>query len=315
MSFAVNIELNPIVLYQGEMTRNSYLGLIENGIGRFERVTEIPIERVYLNERNYKNYTEELRKAALAGYNPIIVSDSNSLKGFSSIAEDFPATKFISLDTSYPIPNVLGLTFNHTEGSYVIGFISGLATMTNQVGFIGGLEIPIIKDFQCGYEFGVRKSNPSATVQVDYINNGIFSWDDLIAAKRLAEKQYSSGVDIIFPASGNASLAVLDEAKSRGLKAFGVDSDLSSIYPRTVLASMEKKVDVAVFAALMQIKNGIWNNNKKHFGIKQGVINIPLNPDAQGLSSDDVQLINELMLDLKGSNNPISHEISLQCEK
>lgn len=314
VSFAVGIEINPMVLYQGEMTKNSYLGLIDNGISKFEKVTKIPVERVFLNERSNKNYAEELNKAALAGYNPIIVSDSNSLKAFSSIAKSFPATKFISLDTSYPIPNVLGLTFNHAEGAYVIGFISGLATTTNQVGFIGGLEIPVIKDFQCGYELGVKKSNPSAVVQVDYINNGIFSWDDLVSAERLADKQYSSGVDIIFPASGNSSFAVLDEAKGRGLKAFGVDSDLSSTYPKTALASMEKKVDLAVFAALMQIKNGVWNTNQKHFGIKQGVIDIKLNKSAQGLSSKDTQLVNELMLELKGSNNPISHDLSLRCE-
>ncbi|WP_220760373.1 MULTISPECIES: BMP family ABC transporter substrate-binding protein [unclassified Shewanella] len=312
---ATQEEIKPLVLFQGEVAEGSFLHMIEQGIKDFENVSSIPVEQVRL-KRDNGLYLEELEKSALAGFSPIVVQDSNSIETFGNIAKANPATKFISLDVAYDIPNILGLTFNHAEGAYVIGFIAGLKTKTNNVGFIGAIDIPVIEGFRCGYELGLKKANAKARLSTRYINNGVLSWDDFESARKLTEEMVNRQVDIVFPVAGNASKAVMDSMKESGAGhySFGVDFNSNHLYPDTLLASFEKRSDKAIFAALMFLKNGIWNSNEKHFGIKQGIIEITVNPENASLSSDDTQQINDLIIQLKGKNNPVSRQISTQCE-
>ena len=303
----------PIVLFQGDWKSGSYQHLIDNGIQRFEASSGVDVERRTL-ERNNNAYLKALKEAANQGYSPIIVQDSNSIATFDKFARAYPSIRFISLDVAYNVPNILGLTFNHAEGAYVIGFLAGLKTKNNKVGFVGGINIPVINNFQCGYELGVTSANPNAEVTVEYIDRGIQSWDDIEAAREISQSMLSDKVDIIFPVAGYASLGVLEAVKEHGYSlSFGVDHDYSKQYPNTTLASLEKKVDVAVFAALTQLNQGIWNGNHKHFGIKQGVINISLNQGNPNLTETDKRIAKRLIAELKGKNNAISQKIEKNC--
>ncbi|RBW64800.1 BMP family ABC transporter substrate-binding protein [Vibrionales bacterium C3R12] len=313
-ALAAHDELKPLVLFQGKLDEGTYLHMIDRGITRFEEVSLIPVTRKRL-ERDNEAYLSELRKNAEQGYSPIIVQDANSLEHFDQVANNYPSTRFISLDVAFDVPNILGLTFNHAEGAYVIGYAAGLKTTTNKVGFIGGLDIPVIENFRCGYELGLKKANPTATLSTDYINTGAFSWDDSATAKRLAETMTSNDVDVIFPVAGFASQAVMETMKNtEGGYSFGIDYDYSSKYPNTVVASLEKRADRAIFAALMLLKNDIWNSNEKRFGIKQGIINIIINKNNSNLSDDEKEQINDVLVKLKGKNNSVTREISTLCQ-
>ncbi|NOH95643.1 BMP family ABC transporter substrate-binding protein [Vibrio sp. 99-70-13A1] len=308
----------PLVLFPAELYKGSYSQLINNGISRFEEQTGVTVKRIRI-KRNNALYVEELNKAASEGYSPIIVQDSNSINTFGHIARQHPSIRFISLDVSYHVPNILGLTFNHAEGTYVLGYLAGLKTSSNQIGFIGGLDIPVINNFQCGFELGIKDSNPKATLSTQYINNGALSWSDTDTAHTMSEEMLSKGIDIIFPAAGYSSVGVMDAVKEHSQNgqpsySFGVDYDYSDKYPNTSLASLEKKVDIAVFAALMQLKNEIWNGNRKHFGIKQGVINVTVNPKTPKLSPEDKKIVDKLIIELKGKNNAISQRIAQSCQ-
>ncbi|MDN3683690.1 BMP family ABC transporter substrate-binding protein [Vibrio sinaloensis] len=184
-------------------------------------------------------------------------------------------------------------------------------TQTNKVGFVGGMDIPVINQFLCGYHLGVMDSNPNTTVTAHYINRGAQSWQDTQAASVLSDQMIASGVDIIFPVAGYASLGVVESVKHSEKKgySFGIDYDYSQRYPETTLASLEKKVDLAVYAALMQLKkNGIWNGSHKQFGVKQGVISIALNHSNTVLSEADRHAVKQLLLDLKGKSSQISQK-------
>lgn len=306
---------NPLVIFQGETKSGSYLQIIDSGIARFEQKTGTEVARIHLKAES-DNYVNELRNAAQSGYSPIIVHDSNNIESFPALAKQFPSVQFISLDVAYHVPNILGLTFNHAEGAYIIGYLAGLKTQSNTIGFIGGLDIPVINDFRCGFELGAKDSNPTAEFDVQYINNGAFSWDDLDTAKAITQNMLENGIDVIFPVAGYASLGAMQSVKEHGHSfSFGVDNDFSDTFPHTSIASLEKRVDLAIFAALTQLHNGIWNGTQKHFGIKQGVISVTLNNHNTQLSDAEKQIAQQLILDLKGKSSPISQRIDQNCSE
>lgn len=312
-SHADDNAFKPAVIFQGKVQPGSYIQLIDEGIRRFEQNTGITVARVQLKPDN-DGYLAELEKTAQKGFSPIVVQESNAINDFPEVAKRYPSTRFISLDVAYHVPNILGLTFNHAEGAYVIGFLAGRKTQTNKVGFVGGMDIPVINQFLCGYHLGVMDSNPNTTVTAHYINRGAQSWQDTLAASVLSDQMIASGVDIIFPVAGYASLGVVESVKhSEKGYSFGIDYDYSQRYPETTLASLEKKVDLAVYAALMQLKNGIWNGSHKQFGVKQGVISIALNHSNTVLSEADRHAVKQLLLDLKGKSSQISQKIDQHC--
>lgn len=314
LSFTAQAERNdfkPIVVYQSELIEGSYLSMVDKGITQFEQKSSMAVKRQQVGDGDY---IEQLSQAATQGYSPIVVVEANSLEAFSQVAKANPSVHFISLDVSYHVPNVLGLTFNHAEGSYVIGYLAGLKTQSNQVGFIGGMDIPTINNFKCGFELGVKDANAKANLTTKYINNGLSSWNDVAGAQAIAQTMLDHDIDVIFPVAGFASVGVMQAVKQDGdAFSFGVDQDYSQQFPDTNIASLEKRVDIAVFASLMQLRNGIWNGNRKHFGIKQGVINVALNPNSHALNADEHQLATQLLRDFKGNNNAIAQRIAQGC--
>lgn len=312
-AMATNVPFKPVVLFQGEVQPGSYLHLVDSGIHRFEQSTGISVKRIQLKPSN-TGYLAELERAAKDGYSPVIVQDSNAISSFPELAKQYPSVRFISLDVAYHVPNILGITFNHAEGAYIIGYLSGLKTKTNKVGFIGGIDVPVINHFRCGYQLGVKDANPKASVTSRFINNGAYSWDDIDTATKLAKQLLNQDIDVIFPVAGYASLGVVDTIKKQGHGySFGIDFDYSHDYPNTTLASLEKKVDVAIYAALMQLNKGIWTGNHKQFGVKQNVISVSINQNNPDLTPSDKEKVNQLLVELKGKSSIISQKIDQHC--
>lgn len=312
-AFARVDNFQPLVVFQGKLQPGSYLQLIEQGIQRFELNTGVSVKRIHLAPDN-SQYISELEQAAQQGYSPILIQESSALSSFQDVTQRNPSTRFISLGIAYHVPNVLGLVFGHAEGAYAIGYLAGRKTQTNKVGFIGGMNIDVINQFQCGYELGVQDANSNATVYTKYINSGEASWEDTQRAKQLTQSLLADQVDVIFPVAGLASFGVVDTIRDNDFGySFGIDYDYSSRYPETTLASLEKKVDLAVYAALMQLKNGIWNGNRKTLGVKQGVISISLNHNNPALNEQDKQAVKTILLDLQGKNSVISQRINQHC--
>ncbi len=218
-----------------------------------------------------------------------------------ALAREFPDQKFACVDyTVTPNetlpPNLMALKFREEEGSFLVGALAGLLTKTGKVGFVGGMEIPLIRKFQAGFAAGVKAVNPRAQVLVKYAGNTGVAFKDPTKGKELALSEYQAGADIIFHASGSTGLGVFEAARELRKLAIGVDSDQYDEAPGVILTSMVKRVDTAVFDTIRELKAGEWKGGVREFGLgDQGVTwvyddrNKALIPDAVKARVDSLQ--------------------------
>lgn len=217
------------------------------------------------------------------------------------LAKEFPDQKFACVDYTVTPgdtlpPNLVALKFREEEGSFLVGALAGLLTKTNKVGFVGGMEIPLIRKFQAGYVAGVKAVNPKAQVLVKYAGTTPSAFKDPTKGKELAFAEYHAGADIIFHASGSTGFGVFEAGRELKKLAIGVDSDQYDEAPGVVLTSMVKRVDTAVFEMIREVKAGQWTPGVREFGVKdQGVSwvyderNKALIPDAVKARVDSLQ--------------------------
>jgi basic membrane protein A and related proteins len=189
-----------------------------------------------------------------------------------SLAHEFPDKKFACVDyTVNPgdtLPrNLVALKFKEEEGSFLVGALAALVSTTGKVGFVGGMQIPLIKKFEAGYVAGVHAVNPRAQVIIKYAGSTGTAFKDPTKGKELALAEYNQGADIIYHASGSTGLGVFEAAREKGRLAIGVDSDQQDEAPENILTSMVKRVDVAVFDAIRETTEGRWSGGVKTFGL------------------------------------------------
>lgn len=196
-------------------------------------------------------HEEQMEELIENGHDLIIGLSFRAQPAVEALAEKYPEQQFILIDAVSSLENVTSITFKEDEGSYLIGLIAGMRTQSNTVGFIGGEQIPVVENFEKGFKAGVQEANPEATVLTQYI--GTFG-DDKKGAKAASE-QIENGADFIFPAAGFAGVGALKEAQEQGVYSFGVDSDQYYLAEESVVTSMLKRVDVALFEMAEKLKN------------------------------------------------------------
>ncbi|MGB3178905.1 MAG: BMP family ABC transporter substrate-binding protein [Albidovulum sp.] len=193
---------------------------------------------------------QALRRLAEAGANPVVMTGFAFGDVLAQVAPDFPDTKFAIIDVDWlDIPNVSQVAFTEHEGSYLVGMMAAMASKTNTVGFIGGMDIPLIRKFACGYAQGVKAANPDATLVANMTGTTPSAWNDPVKGAELAKAQKSQGADVIYAAAGGTGIGVLQAAADEGILSIGVDSNQNHMHPGQVLTSMLKRVDNAVYAA------------------------------------------------------------------
>jgi len=178
-----------------------------------------------------------------------------------------PDAKFAIVDSVVEGDNVASINFREEEGSFLVGVVAGLMTESDKVGFIGGLEVPLIKRFETGFRAGVQTVNPDAEVLVTYAGD----FGDPGKGKEIALSQYADGADVIFHAAGGTGLGLFQAAQEKGPGnwAIGVDSDQYSLAPDNILTSMMKRVDVAVYETIEAAKDGNFQAGSTIFGLKE----------------------------------------------
>lgn len=217
------------------------------------------------------------------------------------LAKEFPNVKFACVDYTVKEgqalpPNLTALEFKENEGSFLVGALAALLTKTGKVGFVGGMEIPLIKKFEAGYRAGVKAANPKAEVIVKYAGATGAAFKDPTKGKELGLAEYNEGADIIFHASGSTGLGVFEAAREKGRLAIGVDSDQYAEAPGFVLTSMVKHVETSVFDTIRQLKEGRWQGGIREFGLKEDGVgwvydgrNKALVPDAVKAKVDSLK--------------------------
>ena len=195
---------------------------------------------------------QALRRLAEAGANPVVMTGFAFGDVLNTVAPDFPDTKFAIIDMVVDQPNVKSVVFNEHEGSYLVGMMAALASKTGTVGFIGGMDIPLIRKFGCGYAEGVKAVNPDANVIVNMTGTTPAAWNDPVKGAELAKAQKAQGADVIYAAAGGTGIGVLQAAADEGILSIGVDSNQNHLHPGMVLTSMLKRVDNAVYEAFKE---------------------------------------------------------------
>ncbi|MEA2564409.1 MAG: basic rane protein [Acidobacteriota bacterium] len=188
-----------------------------------------------------------LRAFAERGYDLVIGVGFSQTPIVEQVARDYPELDFAIVDGVSQLPNVASLIFKEHEGSYLVGMIAARKSKTGVIGFVGGMDIPLIHKFETGYEEGARAVNPRIRVIQNYVGVTDAAWNNPGKGKELSIAQIGKGADVIFAAAGNSGLGAFDAAEQRGKLVIGVDSNQNWVKPGYVLTSMVKRVDNAVY--------------------------------------------------------------------
>ena len=190
---------------------------------------------------------QALRRLAETGANPIVMTGFAFGEVLAKIAPDYPDTKFVIIDMVVEQPNVQSNVFNEGEGSYLAGIMAAQASKSGTVGFLGGMDIPLIHKFECGFAQGFKAAKPDGRVLINYTGTTPAAWNDPVKGGELAKAQISQGADVIYAAAGGTGIGVLQAAADGGILSVGVDSNQNHLHPGKVLTSMVKRVDNAVY--------------------------------------------------------------------
>ncbi|MEI6393173.1 MAG: BMP family ABC transporter substrate-binding protein [Verrucomicrobiota bacterium] len=208
-----------------------------------------------------------LRALAQRDFDMIIGVGFAQKEAIKKVAAQFPNRHFAIVDSEVDAPNVRSLMFEEHEGAYLIGAIAAMTSKTGKIGFVGGMDIPLIRRFAMGYEAGAKKINPEIVVLANYVGVTSEAWNNPPKGKELAVSQYEGGADIIFAAAGASGLGVFDAAEEKKKFAIGVDANQNWTKPGLILTSMLKRVDEAVFATIQETKAGKFSGGVKRFGL------------------------------------------------
>lgn len=240
----------------------------DSAIAGLDKVKSLGIETKVLESKDEVDYESNLKNLADAGYRLIFAVGIAMKDPLEKIASKYPNVHFAIVDGKIEnVPNVRSLLFNEEQGSFLAGALAGLMTKSNKLGFIGGMQIPLIEKFQAGYEAGAKTTNPKIQVISGYTGK----WDDPGKGKDLANAQLSQGADVIYHASGACGKGVIEAVKEKGegFWAIGVDSDQDGLAPGRVLTSMIKHVDSAVYNTVGDDQAGKFTPGLKIYGLKE----------------------------------------------
>ena len=231
-----------------------------NGAQRWQAETGLNYREIELQSEAQRE--QALRRFAESGSNPIITMGFAMATPVQSVAADYPDTKFVNIDGFLPeIPaNVKMISFQEHEGSYLAGMMAAMKSETGTVGFIGGMDIPLIRHFGCGYAQGAKAVNPDINVIANMTGTTPAAWNDPVKGSELTKAQISQGADVVYAAASGTGVGVLQTAADENILSIGVDSNQNYLHPGKVLTSMLKRVDVAVYnsmAAGEDIETGV----------------------------------------------------------
>lgn len=232
---------------------------------------------------------QAIRRLAKRGADPIVAIGFSQASAVETVAKEYPKTKFAIIDMVVNLPNVQSIVFKEHEGSFLVGALAALASKSGKVGFVGGMDIPLIRRFACGYVQGVKHVNGGATVYQNMTGSTPAAWNDPGKGSELAKSQFDRGADVVYAAAGGTGVGVYQAAKDNGKLAIGVDSNQNYLHPGTMLTSMVKRVDVAVYNAFKGASDGSWKPGVQVLGLAQGGVGWALDEHNKALVSDSMR--------------------------
>jgi len=281
-------DVKPAVIYDlGGKNDKSFNESAYTGAERFKTETGIAYKDFEI--QNDAQREQAARRFARDGHNPIVVIGFSWAAALEKVAAEFPDTKFGIVDMVVDKPNVRSILFTEHEGSYLVGVMAAKASKSGKVGFVGGMDIPLIRKFACGYVQGVKSVNPNAEVFQNMTGTTGAAWNDPVKGAELAKSQFDRGADVVYHAAGGTGIGVLQAAADAGKLGIGVDSNQNGMHPGKVLTSMLKRVDNAVYNAFMDVKNDKWTTGFNVLDLKAGGVGYAMDDNNKSLVDADMQ--------------------------
>jgi len=281
-------EANPAVIFDlgGKFDRSFNQASFE-GAERFKQETGIAFQEFEL--QNDAQREQALRRFAERGHNPVVTAGFSYASAMETVAPEFPDTDFVVIDAVVEQPNVRSVVFNEHEGSYLVGVLAAMASKSGKVGFVGGMDIPLIQKFACGYVEGVKATNPDAEVFQNMTGTTGAAWNDPVRGGELAKSQIDRGADVVYHAAGGTGIGVLQAAADAGVYGIGVDSNQNYLHPGQVLTSMLKRVDLATYNAMMDVHNGKFTPGVQVMGLSEDGVGWALDDNNKALITPEMQ--------------------------
>lgn len=285
--------LKVAMVVAGTLGDRSFYDSGNEGIER--AVDELGIEAKVFECRNVPSAFSEQIIAAAQSYGVVFTIGWELVDPLLEIAPEFPDVKFIHIDAAIEgVPNVSSIDYLENEGSFVAGAMAALMTTKEGddklnpeavIGAVGGMDIPVIRNFVAGYEAGAKYINPDVSVEVGFVG----SFEDPAKGKEMALTIHNKGADIVFQIAGNTGNGVIEAAKEAGFYAIGVDSDQGYIAPGYIMGSMMKRVGLSIFETIQKIQDGSYQDGSvMTYGIAQNGVGMSKDEDMQQIVGDDV---------------------------
>ncbi len=275
MTTAVNAE--PALMYDlGGKFDKSFNEAAYNGATRWAEDTGNSYREIEVTSEAQR--VQFATRLAEAGFNPIVVLGFQNAATVEEVAPKYPDTKFAIIDVNWlDIPNLRQISFAEHEGSYLVGMLAAMASESGTVGFVGGMDVPLIRHFACGYAQGAKAVNPDIEIIANMTGTTPAAWNDPVKGGELTAAQISQGADVVYAAAGGTGVGVLQAAADADILSIGVDSNQNHLHPGKVLTSMLKRVDNAVYSVF---EAGVE-------GFEPGVVTMGLGNDGVGYAVDE----------------------------
>lgn len=257
------------------------------GSERFKKETGIKVIEAQASSDTQAE--QVLRGLARKKLDLIAAVGFSQTQAVQKVAQEFPNVRFVLIDAIAKGNNVNSVLFKEEEGSYLVGVAAAIASKSKKIGFVGGMDIPLIRTFSCGYAQGAKATNPKIENFSNMVGTTAAAWNDPAKGGELARAQFDRGVDVVFAVAGGSGMGTLQTAKEKGKLAIGVDSNQNYLHPGTMLTSMVKRVDLAIYDSFMQMKNGQWKPGVVYKGLKEGGVDWALDKDNRKVVSPEIE--------------------------
>ena len=281
-------EFAPAIVFDfGGKNDRSFNQSANEGAERFKKETGVAFREFEIT--NAAQREQALVQLARRGATIIVAVGFTQASAVEKVAKQFPKVKFTIIDAVVDLPNVQSVNFREQESSFLCGMAAAMASKTGKIGFVGGMDIPLIRKFALGYVEGAKSVNPQVEVFQNMTGTTPAAWSDPTKGAELARSQFGRGADVIFHAAGATGGGVMQAAKDAGKLSIGCDSNQNYLHPGSVLTSAVKRVDVAVFKAFNDAKNGTWKPGQLVLGLAEGGVDYSIDEHNRKLITPEME--------------------------
>ncbi|HEY1792992.1 MAG TPA: BMP family ABC transporter substrate-binding protein [Opitutaceae bacterium] len=285
---ALGAEFSPAIVYDfGGKFDQSFNQSASEGVKRFTAETGIRVHEFEI--QNASQREQIMTQFARRGASVIVAVGFTQASAVETVAREYPAVKFAIIDGLVDLPNVESINFKEQESSFLCGMAAAMASRTGKVGFVGGMDIPLIRKFELGYEAGVHYVAPGDEVIENMTGSTPAAWTNPTAGAELAKGQFGRGADVVFHAAGATGKGVMQAAADAGLLSIGCDSNQDYLHPGSVLTSAVKRVDVAVYTVFMDAMRGTWKPGSRVMGLGQHGVDFSLDEYNRRLITPEME--------------------------